>query len=321
MAAKQQQLLPVYLALGEDVLKRRTIIDRLRKRVESIGDFEFNHDVFDGQSASGSEIAISCNTLPFASSLRLVEVSHVDKLSKMDSDVLVAYLSAPCQSTVLLLSGDKLPKNSRLYKAVAEVGKESIIDCAPMKRYELEKALRSIAVSHGFTMTSAAATKLIDLVGEDTARLDSELRKLALAHRGPDPLSEWELSNLVARTNEAKPWDFVDAFSRRDIASCLSLIPLLGSSTPYSLLAMCTNRLRELCCAQALVARGEPQKLASTLKLPEWRVKNHMTWARNFSSWELKRAFSKARDCERSMKSGSDPQSIFIDWIIEVLAR
>ena len=321
MAAKQQQLLPVYLALGEDVLKRRTIIDRLRKRVESIGDFEFNHDVFDGQSSSGSEIAISCNTLPFASSLRLVEVSHVDKLSKMDSDVLVAYLSAPCQSTVLLLSGDKLPKNSRLYKAVAEVGKESIIDCAPMKRYELEKALRSIAVSHGFTMTSAAATKLIDLVGEDTARLDSELRKLALAHRGPDPLSEWELSNLVARTNEAKPWDFVDAFSRRDIASCLSLIPLLGSSTPYSLLAMCTNRLRELCCAQALVARGEPQKLASTLKLPEWRVKNHMTWARNFSSWELKRAFSKARDCERSMKSGSDPQSIFIDWIIEVLAR
>ena len=321
MAAKQQQLLPVYLALGEDVLKRRTIIDRLRKRVESIGDFEFNHDVFDGQSSSGSEIAISCNTLPFASSLRLVEVSHVDKLSKMDSDVLVAYLSAPCQSTVLLLSGDKLPKNSRLYKAVAEVGKESIIDCAPMKRYELEKALRSIAVSHGFTMTSAAATKLIDLVGEDTARLDSELRQLALAHRGPDPLSEWELSNLVARTNEAKPWDFVDAFSRRDIASCLSLIPLLGSSTPYSLLAMCTNRLRELCCAQALVARGEPQKLASTLKLPEWRVKNHMTWARNFSSWELKRAFSKARDCERSMKSGSDPQSIFIDWIIEVLAR
>ena len=116
-------MLPVYLALGEDVLKRRTIIDRLRKRVESIGDFEFNHDVFDGQSSSGSEIAISCNTLPFASSLRLVEVSHVDKLSKMDSDVLVAYLSAPCQSTVLLLSGDKLPKNSRLYKALNKINR------------------------------------------------------------------------------------------------------------------------------------------------------------------------------------------------------
>lgn len=320
MTAKQQQLLSVYLALGEDVLKRRTVVDRLRKRVESIGDLEFNHDVFDGQSASGSEIAISCNTLPFASSLRLVEVSHVDKLSKADSDVLVAYLSAPCQSTVLLLSGDKLPKNSRLYKAVAKIGKESIIDCTPMKRYELEKALRSLAVGHGFTMTSAAAATLIDLVGEDTARLDSELRKLALAHSGPDPLSEWELKKLVARTNEAKPWDFVDAFSRRDIASCLNLMPLLGSMSPYSLLAMCTNRLRELCCAQALMTRGEPRKLASTLKLPEWRVKNHLNWARNFTPLELKRAFSMARDCERSMKSGSDPQSAFTEWVIGVLA-
>ena len=321
MTPKQQKLLPVYLALGEDVLKRRTVIDRLRKRIGSIGDLEFNHDVFDAQVASGSEIAISCNTLPFASSLRLVEVSHVEKLSKADSEVLVAYLSAPCQSTVLLLSCDKLAKNSRLYKAIESTGKEAIIDCAPMKRYELEKALRSIAVGHGFTMTSGAAAKLIDLVGEDTARLDSELQKLALAHRGNDPLTEWELQNYVARTNEAKPWDFVDAFSRRDIASCLNLLPLLGSSSPYSLLAMCTNRLRELCCAQALVSRGEPHKLASTLKLPEWRVKNHATWARNFSQTELKCAFSSARDCERSMKSGSDPQAAFIEWVISVLAR
>lgn len=315
------KLLPAYLAVGEDELKRRTVVERLRKRIASIGDLEFNHDVFDGSTASGSDVAVSCNTLPFASPIRLVEVSHLEKLSKQDIDVLVAYLSAPNESTVLLLSAEKLAKNTKLYKAIAALGKSAIIDCTPMKRYELAKALRSMAVGHGFTMTERAADRLIQLVGEDTVRLDAELRKIALAHKGADPVSDREVDGLVAQTNEAKPWEFVDAFSRRDVATCLRLLPLLKSSSPYALLAMCTNRLRELCCAKALSQRGEGRALASTLKVPDWRVKNHTRWAQGFSSTELQNAFSTARDCEQAMKSGSDPESTFKTWIVETARK
>ena len=321
MNASKSQLLPVYLAVGEDELKRRTVVERLRKRIESMGDMDFNHDVFDGANADGSDIAIACNTIPFASPVRLVEVSHVEKLQKQDAEVLCAYLRAPCESTVLLLSGEKLAKNTRLYKAVAALGKGAIIDCAPMKRYDLAKALRSMAVGHGFTLTERAADTLIELVGEDTVRLDSELRKLALAHKGSDPMNERAVKMLVAQTSEAKPWQLVDAFCRRDVAACLKLLPLLDSSSPYALLAMCTNRLRELCCALSLSNRGEARSIASTLKVPDWRVKNHVSWARNFSEAELKRAFSTSRDCERAMKSGSDPNAEFRMWLIETATR
>ncbi len=321
MANKEQTLLPAYIAVGEDELKRRTVIERLRKRVASMGDLEFNHDVFDATNASGSDIAISCNTLPFASPVRLVEVNHAEKLGKQDSEVVCAYLAAPSDSTVLLFSAEKLAKNTKLYKAIAAIGKGAVIDCAPMKRFELAKALRSMAVGHGFTLTERASEKLIELVGEDTVRLDTELRKLALAHKGNDPVSDREVESLVAQTNEAKPWEFVDAFSRRNVAECLRLLPLLTSSSPYSLLAMCTNRLRELCCAQSLAHRGESRMLAQTLKVPDWRVKNHTAWSRNFTPQELRQAFTSARDCERAMKSGSDPEATFITWVVEVTAR
>ena len=321
MAPKEKTLLPAYLAVGEDELKRRTVIERLRKRVSSMGDLSFNHDVFDGATASGSDIAIACNTFPFASPVRLVEVNHVEKLGKQDADVLVAYLTSPCTSTVLLASSEKLAKNSRLYKALANVGNGAVIDCTPMKRYELTKALRSMAVGHGYTLSDRAAVRLVELVGEDTVRLDTELRKLALAHKGNDPVSEREVEALVAQTSEAKPWEFVDAFSRRDMGGCLKLLPFLKSSSPYSLLAMCTNRLRELCCAQSLAARGEAKSLSTVLKVPDWRVKNHVAWSRNFTADELKRAFSTARDCEQAMKSGSDPDLEFKTWFVEVLAK
>lgn len=317
---EKKPLLPAYLAVGEDALKRRTVLDRLRKRVSEIGDLEFNHDVFDGDRASGSDIAVACNTLPFASDLRLVEVTHAEKLGKADSEVLCAYLAAPSDSTVLVLSAEKLAKNTRLYKAVSAIGKTAVIDCAPMKRYELVRALRSMAVGHGITMTESAADTLVSLVGEDTVRLDTELKKLALSHMGQDPVSESEVTTLVTRTNEAKPWELIDAFSARDAHTCLKLLPQLGSSSPYALIGMCANRLRELSCAKALDARGEGQRLAEVLKVPAWRVKNHVAWSRKFSEAELAHAFSTMRDCERAMKSGTNPETAFRDWLFSTIA-
>ena len=317
---KSQGLLPAYLAVGEDALKRRTVLERLRKRVSQLGDLEFNHDMLDGDRASGSDIAVACNTLPFASELRLVEVAHADKLGKADAEVLCAYLSSPNATTVLVLSADKLAKNSRLYKAVAALGQKAVIDCAPMKRYELVRALRSMAVGHGITLTESAADTLVSYVGEDTIRLDAELSKLALAHTGADPVSEREVAMLVARTNEAKPWELVDAFSARDAKACLRLLPLLMSSSPYALIGMCTNRLRELSCAKALDARGESSRLAEVLKVPPWRVKNHVGWSRRFTEAELRHAFSTARDCERAMKSGTDADAAFRDWLFTTIA-
>ncbi len=317
---KEQRLLPAYLIVGEDALKRRTVLERLRKRVSEVGDLEFNLDEFDAESADGSQIAIACYTLPFASELRLVVVTHIEKLSKQVADLLVAYLAAPNESTVLALSGEKLAKNTRLYKAVTAIGKSAVIDCAPLKRYELVRALRSMAVSHGFTLTESAADALVMLVGEDTIRLDTELKKLAMAHVGTDPVTDREVKSLVVRTNEVKPWEFVDAFSARDVRRCLAVLPMLESTSPYALIAMCTNRLRELVCAKSLGERGESSRVHEVLKVPAWRVKNHATWARKFSDDELKRAFVSARECERLMKSGADPDAAFIDWILSVIA-
>lgn len=318
---KQEPLLPVYLISGEDELKRNTVIKRLRVRVEQYGDLSFNFDAFSGEDALGIDIVSSCNTLPFASEKRLVQVNAVDKLKKADSEELVSYLESPSESTVLALLADKLAKNTRLYKAIAAQGKKAIIDCAPQKRYELAKTVRSIAVTHGITITEGAAQALIELVGENTVFLDSELRKLALAHRGNDAVSEHEVRSLISRTAEVKPWDFVDAFAARNIDKALINYQRMESLSPYALLAMCVTRLRELICARSLYDRGCPHQLPTLLKMPDWRVKNHVMWARGFSAAELRKAIVSARDVELVMKSGADPQTAFIEWVLSVIRK
>ncbi|MDO4183101.1 MAG: DNA polymerase III subunit delta [Coriobacteriia bacterium] len=321
-AKQQAPLLAAYLVVGEDALKRQAVIKRLRTRLAQAGDLEFNHDVFDGETCAGADVVSACDTLPFMSDVRLVEVSAVEKLKKADSEALVAYLANPSETTVLVLLSEKLAKNTRLYKAVAAVGKQAVIDCAPKARRELPKLVRDMAVGHGVVFSDKAARTLLDLVGEDTVALDAEIRKVALAHSGKDPVSDKEVSALVAPTAEPKPWEFVDAVSARDLPRALALLGRMTSVTPYSLLPQCSRRMRELLCAKALAERGGgPADLAKALKMPDWRVRNHLTWARSFSRQELHRALRLARDAERAMKSGAVPQDAFMAWLLQVIPR
>lgn len=311
-----QTLLPAYLVVGEDELKKETVFKRLHARLEKFGDLSFNSEVFSGADATGEAIVAAANTLPFASSVRLVEVHDVDKLKKADTELIIEYLKTPCDTTVLALEGTKVAKNTRLYKTVASLGKSSVIDCAPIARRDMNKAVRSMAVGHGVAFTEGAAAALIDLVGTNTVAIDGEIAKLALAHRGSDPVNENEVISLVSRTSEVKPWELVNAFSSRNSSRCIYLLNRMESVSAFALLAMCVTRIRELITVKALVARGETHNIARVLKMPDWRVKNHAVWARNYSNTELIDALHSARDAEQLMKTGSNADEVFQSWLL-----
>ena len=315
-------LLPVYLANGDDALKRERVAQRLAQRVGRLGDLSFNSESFDGEVARGEDIVAACNTLPFMSEVRLVTVKAADKLRKADSEALVAYLGAPSPTTVLALYAAGLAKNTRLYKAVAAHGAQAVIDCASVGKRDLPKLVMQMAKTHGIALRSDAAGMLVELAGEDTVRLDAELKKLALAHKGDAAVRAEEVAALVGRTTEAKPWEFVDAFSERNAAKCLGLRARMESTSPYALLAMCITRVRELAMVKGLLARGQADRLADVVKGPSWKVeKRYPAYARNYTAPELREALRSARDAERAMKSGADPEASFTEWYLSVLAR
>ncbi len=313
--------LPVYLANGEDLLKREHVAHRLEERIAALGDLSFNAETFDGETAQGDEIVAACNTLPFMSPVRLVSVKNADKLRKEDAESLVAYISNPAPDTVLALYANALARNTRLYKAVSKVGAKAIIDCKPVSRKDFPALVLKMAKSYGITMRADAANELLALVGEDTVRIDAELRKLSLSHDdGAPALTAAELAQFVGRTNEPRPWDLLDAFSERDAAKCARILPKMASSSPYGLLAASINRVRELIIVRALMNRGQTGDIGQYLKVPQWKHRKYFGYARNYKSEELREALASARDAERAMKSGSDPAATFRMWLFTTLA-
>lgn len=318
---QKKELLAAYLLVGEDSLKRSRTLVKLRERLKKLGDLTFNSDDLDGEIVLGEDVVTACNTVPFASEKRLVHVRNADKLKKTDSEAIISYLKSPCETTVLLLEAEKLAKNTRLYKAIAAIDSEAIIDCAPPAAKELPTTVRSFAVGCGVTFTDAAARKLIEFVGEDMVRLDSEVRKIALAHRGSAAVSEAEVASMVAHTSEVKWWSFVDAFAARDLPKSLALLGEMKKTSPFFLLPKCIIRIRELICVQTMARRGNPAAAAKELKFPDWKMKNYKIWARMFSPEELRGALSSARDAELRMKSGADADEAFRDWVVDTLRK
>ena len=180
-----------------------------------------------------------------------------------------------------------------------------------------------MATSHGIAMTDSAAKLLVELVGEDTVHLDAELKKIALAHTGAQPVGPEEVSALVTRTSQAKPWDFTTPFTQRNVAECVRVRAKLGDTSAYALIGFCVSSLREMLTCHALAARGQsgPGPLAKQLKMPDWKAKKVAAAARLWSAAELRAALSSARDCERAMKSGADAEGVFFDWAISTCAK
>ena len=179
-------LLPAYLIVGTDGVKRDHAVSRMKARLEKTGMVEFNLDERDMTKDPDIESIIgSLNTFPMGSEFRLVILDGCSKLAKAVSEPLVEYLASPSPTTVCLIIADSLAKNTRLYKAIAKIDKKAVIDCSGTKRWELPRRVQQMATQRGKSISTAAAEELVSRSGENTRMLDNDLAKLARWSRRP----------------------------------------------------------------------------------------------------------------------------------------
>ncbi len=317
MADKDAALLPAYLVVGPDELKRKQVVTRLRARVD--GPFSaFNLEEMQASAdMDPAAVILSLNTLPLGSDLRVVVIEDANKLPKPVSEAIVSYLADPNPNCTLALVAESLAKNTRLYKAVAKVGSKAVIECAAKKRRELTPYLQRLAGSHGISIDSDAAEELVARVGESTTMLDTQLGTLAGLLGGSGRVTRDFVEQHVARVVEVKPWEFLDCLSKRDGARSLELLRLLDGSA-LGLLSLIAGRLRDLICARSLAARGESRRVAEELKKPDWQVRGYVGWARGFGEGELEACLCACAAAERALKSGADGDAVLMPLVAKI---
>ena len=324
MTENENKMLPIYLLVGDDEQKKETLTAKMKERCASFGEMSINTDVFDGEDHDPGNIVSSCLTLPFASEKRLIIVNHVEIFTTAELNVLADYAEKPNDSTILFLVAEKLAKNTRLYKAIAKVDAKSIIACDSPKSWEFKNYAIKVAKSKGVAMRDDAAQLLVDLTGPDTVAITNELEKIIASHSSNDAIDAEEVESLVAATANVKPWVLVDAFSAKNVAKVMELLPKVQGTTPTGILVMCVNRVRELICAKEMAAKGG--NVASNIAVElgfapalSWRVKNHEAWARQWTGGALVKSLRTSVEAEKQMKTGEDQTQVLKLWLAEAM--
>ena len=315
--AERPALLPAYLIVGPDELKRKQAITRLKARVDGpFSAFNLEELVASGELEPVGVLA-SLNTLPMGGDRRVVVIENAEKLPKAVSEAIIEYLANPNESCTLALVATTLAKTTRLYKAVSKVGPKSVIECAAKKGRDLPPYVQKLAQAHGVSIASDAATELVARVGESTTMLDTQIATLAALLGGVGVITRDYVEKNVARVAEVKPWEFLDRLSARDAHRSLALYRLLDGSS-LGLLSLIVGRLRELVCARSLDARGQSHALAAELKKQDWQVRNHVRWARSFAEGELEELLGLCAAAERALKSSSDEDVVMVRLIARI---
>lgn len=309
-------LLPAYLIVGADELKRDAAVRRLRSRVPA-DMADFNLDELDGASLEEpGQLISSAQTMPFCADFRLVIVNGAGELAKPVSEAVVSYLADPNPQCVLCLVAEKLAKNTRLYKAVAKVGPHSVVDCAPLKRWELPPYVVKLAQKRGLSMDNAAAQELVERVGESTVALDNQIATLAQLVGDAGRITLADVEANVAQIAEVSPWAFADAVCERNAPRAMEMLNLMKAPSLVFLHSVLVGRLRELICAKSLDARGAASGLARELGRQSWQVKNHVRWSRAFGEEELVELLGQAAVCERALKGSQDSEAAFARFVL-----
>ena len=226
----------------------------------------------------------------------MVVVQEADKFVSKNRKALEEYCQRPRPSSVLVLSVESWPANTRLYKKLAESGYQ--INCnLPRNRFgdaDEDAVLKWLTARaekrYQAHLGTGAGELLLEIVGPQLGRLDQELAKLALLAAGASGQSSMVSGQKVEHPTVAvdraaaqitrelvkssvggwrakTAWSMIEAVLEGQAAIALVELDrlLLAGEEPIALLAMMSGSLRRMAAATRTIEQAESQRRRITL--------------------------------------------------------
>ena len=344
--AKSKDLLPVYLVIGNDEVKRNEVISRLKNKVNP-DFFDFNYDEIDYTTDLEPErIISSCLSYPFGDSPRIVMLMAQKVTGGSDAkatvrkdiaDAIAEYLKEPQEHTTLCVVCNALNKSSKLYKAAVAIDPKTVISCEPKTIKELPSFAVSVANRENKAMDYTTAHALVERIGTNELLIERAVKNLADLAQDSTSITFDLVEEYIPYTSEVKPWDVANPIIEGKADVALELIAHMDKpeQSYLGILACLENNIRELLVAKSCDMSGQPypEKLTEVYG----RIKNdgtrmqyfagnraflykvRMQESRKHSLKSLMWALDRCLQCEMDIKGRADDKEIaFTTFVIEV---
>lgn len=246
---------------GNDATLRRWSLETL------IGTGDWTQ--FDGDTVRWKDLRDDLATASLfdfdAGDKRTLVVRSADKFLTAHRTEVEKYVAAPGNSTRFVLELDSLASNTRIYKAADK--SHLLVACGNMTdtKQGVTAATRRkfltghVAARHQVKLGSAAADALVEILGDETGMLDTEIAKLALYVDVGGKIEEALVRDIVAGWQGKTVWQITDAIASGNAAEALRQLDKLftGGQKAIALLPQISWSLRRLGMATTLIEQRE----------------------------------------------------------------
>jgi DNA polymerase III subunit delta len=322
--ARERQLRPVYLVIGEDHHRATAVVKALREAALEGGTPGLNDDTLVAGEASVDAVLAAARTLPMLARRRLVLVRSLDRWEEKSGsdgndknekgaasplDRLADFAKNPAPSTVLILVATKLDSRRRLVAAAKKA--DFWVSCEPLGRNELAPWIERAVRDRGNTIDPGVADLILELSGPELSLVEDAVERLCLFVGEKAAVTEDAVAECLVRLRPATVWELVGAVGRRDVGAALAALDSVydPQDRGLRLLGVLAWSTRQLLKFESAIRAGHPPQEATRLAgAPPFKARELGDQVRRIPRPELERWLETLAAVDLALKGGSKRQ-------------
>ncbi len=312
---------PVVLIYGEDGIRKKKELDKIKADVLANSDQNLNFDRIDGEKDDLNYLQDIVERAPFLGEKRLILIERAPffggKCSERVLKYLENYLENPISTSFIVFMAEKVDKRSRLFKQVKKHGE--IIQLDFPKQYQVEGMVKERIKELNLNLDKKSLSLLIQNTGGNMGIIEQELNKLASAVGENRTITTDMVEKYVSTTIEANIFKFVDKLGEKDIEPALRhLNEILLLEPVLRVYFMICRQFRLLNLAKILKQEGYSEaQITKELKLPGFVVKKLLAQAEKFTLKELNWRMIELAEMDHALKtSGTQDQKYILEKVV-----
>lgn len=292
---------------GKELFLQAEHTRRLREALEAKKETEVEVIRVDGEKAPLADVLDELRSFGLMQQHKMVVVTDADEFAKRYREPLERYAAGPEEGATLVLRAEQWHKG-KVDKAIEACGK--IIKCDPPTRPQAQAWIVARAGEvYGVQLPPDTAGLLIEHIGPDLARLDSELGKLAAGAPDGSAVTRAQVEAMVGFASDEAAWEIQAALLSGDSKQALAKLReiLDVSAKPKEVVSFfIADLLRKMHHACTLLEQGSrPWDVFNQLKIwPREKQEPFLNAARKLGPRGTARLLAELVEMDRRSKSG-----------------
>lgn len=308
-----------YLIIGDDDFLREKEIAKIKDKSLTSQESELNLSVYSHEDLDA--VMDGLGTTPFLSGKRVIILKDVQELDGKGLETVAGYLEKPVATSVFVMTASaefgKAAGYGKLSRKVTEIRADR------PREGEVKSWIRGYFSKEKIDISQEAVDLIVELKGQDTAGVKTEIEKLAV-YSGGKKIEAADVENLVGRSIAETVFGLVDAIEAKAASKVFLILGDLADQKkhPVETIGYLTWHLKNIQKVCLLSSQGRsPDEIATELGMPRWRGRKFIEQAGKYNGAKITKWLSLLLEADRDIKTGLKSEDLAMEMLVVGLMK